>query len=272
MGLNYNYAISSLWFPQTTLNSDGTTNSTYSESGAANGEVYCYVNNNTDTTMMLDVPHSKYGTCFAMGLMLAYNQYLTTDTTDTTLRSYVTGSSYPAGMAGGLGRTGAQKIVIFETDGIVNTGASANLVSVGTVGSTPGYKYYKVRYDPTNATTQANSEFPGGASAASTGATMNDWGTFPVVDQLKTLGTTRKPFRLYALGFGPIYSSTATDYTRGTTMLAQMQSTGTPTATSTPVTLDPSQLITGTDDQMAVLLQTALTTVLQGGLQCALVK
>ena len=134
------------------------------------------------------------------------------------------------------------------------------------MGSTPAYKYYKIRYDPTSSTTQGNSEFPGSSGSSP------DYNSYAVVDQLKTLGTTRKPFRLFALGFGPIYSSTSTDYTRGTTMLAQLQSTGTPTSTATPVTLDSSQLITGTDDQMATLLQTALTTVLQGGLQCALVK
>jgi hypothetical protein len=245
-----------------TLNLDGTNNTSYSVANAAAGEVHANVGG-TDSTMMLDVPHSKFGTCFSMGLMLAYNQYLTTASSDNTLRNYVTSTAYPSGMAGGLGRMGAQKIVIFETDGIVNTQATASLVSVGAVGTTPAYSYYKIRYDPTNA---SSSEFP------SVGGGSGDFNTYAVLDQLKTLGTTRKPFRLYALGFGPIYSTTATDYTRGTTMLAQMQSTGSPTSTATPVPLDSSQLITGTDAQMQANLQTALTTIMQGGLQCALVK
>ena len=47
-------------------------------------------------------------------------------------------------MAGGLGRKGAQKVVIFETDGLPNCQATANLVSAGT------YNYYQIRYDMNN--------------------------------------------------------------------------------------------------------------------------
>lgn len=268
MGLNYDYAISSLWYPQATLNSDGTTNTTYTDplGGASPGEVYANVGDlgGSSNAMMLDVPHSKYGTNFSMGLMLAYNQFLTTDSSDNTLRNYVTAAQYPRGMAGGLGRRGAQKIVIFETDGIVNGGSSASLISVGAIGSTPAYKYYKIRYDPTN---PGSSEYPTSAGSSP------DYNSYAVIDQMKSaLGTSRKPFRLYALGFGPIYSSTAADYARGKGILEQMQSTGTPTATAAPVTMASNQFIVGTDDQMAVLLQQALTTILQGGLQCALVK
>ena len=55
--------------------------------------------------------------------------------TDTTLRSYATSSpiTFPTGMAGGMGRKGAQKVVIFETDGLPNCSATANLVNAGTL-------------------------------------------------------------------------------------------------------------------------------------------
>jgi hypothetical protein len=264
LGINYNYAISSLWYPQTTLNPDGTTNTSYSETGSSLGEINCQLGNSADTTMMLDVPHSKFGTCFAMGLMLAYNQYVCTDPNDNTLRKYVTSTQYPAGMAGGMGRIGAQKVVIFETDGIVNTPASASLISKPAVGNTPAYKYYQIRYDPANPGT---SEFPG------SNGNSPDYNAYAVLDQMKTdLGTTRKPFRLYALGFGPIFEAGSPDRTRGLSILAQMQSNGTPTATATPIPLATNQIIVGTDDQMAVLLQAALTTIMQGALQCALVQ
>ena len=63
MGLNYDYAIASLWYPQTTLNSDGTNYSTYTESGAASGEIYANIGGTYATaasnTMMVDVPHSS---------------------------------------------------------------------------------------------------------------------------------------------------------------------------------------------------------------------
>ena len=78
--------------------------------------------------------------------MLAYNQFAVTPSTDTTLRSYVTPSpiTFPTGMAGGMGRKGAQKVVIFETDGLANCHATASLVNAGT------YNYYKIRYDMNN--------------------------------------------------------------------------------------------------------------------------
>ena len=68
-----------------------------------------------------------------MALMLAYNQFATTTPSDTTLRSFATSSpiTFPSGMAGGLGRKGAQKLIIFETDGLPNTTATATLVNAG---------------------------------------------------------------------------------------------------------------------------------------------
>ena len=55
-----------------------------------------------------------------MALMLCYNQFAVTPSSDTTLRTYVASSpiTFPSGMAGGMGRKGAQKVVIFETDGL----------------------------------------------------------------------------------------------------------------------------------------------------------
>ena len=65
-------------------------------------------------------------TCYAMGLMLAYNQF----SANTSLVNYNPGD--PAGDAGGNGRHGAQKIIIFETDGAPNTTATATLNNLGT--------------------------------------------------------------------------------------------------------------------------------------------
>ena len=80
----------------------------------------------------VDTPRPKGNTCFAMALMLCYNQFAVTPTTDTTLRTFVTISpiTFPTGMAGGMGRKGAQKVIIFETDGLANTSATASLVTV----------------------------------------------------------------------------------------------------------------------------------------------
>ncbi len=76
-----------------------------------------------------DTPRAQGDTCFAMGLMLCYNQFAVTATSDNTLRSFVSNSpiTFPTGMAGGMGRKGAQKVIIFETDGMANCSGHGQL-------------------------------------------------------------------------------------------------------------------------------------------------
>ncbi len=59
--------------------------------------------------------------------------------------------TFPTGMAGGMGRKGAQKVIIFETDGLANCSATASLVNAGS------YSYYKIRYNMNN---PSSSEYP----------------------------------------------------------------------------------------------------------------
>src|SRR5262249_40513729 len=136
----YSYAKAALLFPFSTINADGSCNNT---------EVTPY-DTDPQTSLIpsaafVDTPRPDGNTCFAMGLMLAYNQFVLTPSNAATLRTYVTSSpiTSPTGMAGGLGRKGAQKVIIFETDGLANTTATASLVTA-TGGS---FKYYQVRYD-----------------------------------------------------------------------------------------------------------------------------
>ena len=118
--VGYNYAMSSLFFPFSTINADGSPNST---------EITPYDPDPTSGAVpsvnFSDTPRPKGNTCFAMGLMLCYNQFAATLSTDSTLRSFTTSSpiTFPAGMSGGMGRKGAQKVIIFETDGLANASA-----------------------------------------------------------------------------------------------------------------------------------------------------
>ena len=138
LGTNYNYATASILFPFSTINTDGSSN---------NSEITPYTadpaTGSIPSADFTDVPRGDGDTSFAMALMLCYNQFAVTPTADNTLRGFVTSSpiTFPSGMAGGLGRKGAQKVVIFETDGLPNCSATANLVSGGT------YNYYKIRYN-----------------------------------------------------------------------------------------------------------------------------
>lgn len=257
LGPNYNYAQAALLFPFSTINADGSVNNTEVtpyDADAATGLI--------PSANFVDAPRADGETCFAMGLMLAYNQFATTSPSDTTLRSFVSSSpiAFPSGMAGGMGRKGAQKVIIFETDGLANTSATASLVSAS------GYKYYQIRYDMNN---PGNSEFPAVSSYD-----INNSG---VLSQINTLvqqlasdySNSRNPFRLYAIGFGPVFQGTNANSALQTLQTMQYYA-GTQSSASTP--LPSSQIITGTDSQMFTKMSTTFTNILQSGVQIALIQ
>jgi hypothetical protein len=163
-------------------------------------------------------------------------------------------------MAGGMGRKGAQKVIIFETDGLPNTSATASLVSAGT------YKYYKVRYNMNN---QGSSEFPTVSASTNNNSTVVNQ-IYSVVQQLASdYGTSRNPFRLYAIGFGPVFQGPDASAALQTLQTMQYYA-GTQSSASTP--LPSSQIITGTDAQMSANMTSTFTNILQNGVQIALTQ
>jgi Flp pilus assembly protein TadG len=261
LGTNYNYATASLLFPFSTIKADGTCNNT---------EVTPYdadpANGNIPSANFVDIPRADGDTCFAMGLMLAYNQFAVTATTDSTLRNFVTSTpiTFPAsGMAGGLGRKGAQKVIIFETDGLPNTTATASLVT-----ASAGYTYYKIRYDMNNPT---GAEYPSIGNYNINDPTVTTQINNLVTQLQTTYSTSRNPFRLYAIGFGPVFNSGAPDRAGALTTLQNMQYyAGTQSSASTA--LPSNQIITGTDATMLTNMTSAYTSILQSGVQIALIK
>ena len=257
MGVNYAYANSTLLFPFSTVNADGSNNNTEVtpyDADPATGTV--------PSSNFLDIPRAASDTCFAMGLMLAYNQFAVTPVSDTALRTFVTNSpiTFPTGMAGGLGRKGAQKVIIFETDGIPNCLATASLVTNGT------YNYYKIRYDMNKPTT---SEYP---TVSELG--INDPNVLSQIQSLitqlsSTYGTSRNPFRLYTIGFGPVFSGQDSSIALSTLQSMQYWA-GTQSSAST--SLPSNQVIIGTDAVMSASMISAYTTILQNGVQIALIQ
>ncbi len=257
LGTNYKYASSSLFFPFSTINADGSANIT---------EVTPYDADPATTSVpsanFSDTPRPKGNTCFAMGLMLCYNQFAVTPSSDSTLRSYVSSSpiTFPTGMAGGMGRKGAQKVIIFETDGLANASATASLVNAGT------YKYYQIRYDMNKPN---SSEYPSTASANLNDPTVLSQ-VYSLIQQLVTdYGTSRNPFRLYAIGFGSVFQGTNASSAK-TTLQTMQYYAGTQTSASTA--LPSNQIITGTDSQMSTNMIDTFTKILQNGVQIALIK
>ena len=163
----------------------------------------------------LEVPRAYGGTSYAMGLMLAYNQFQYTSQSDTVLRKWITPSTtVPEGMAGGEGRKGAQKVVIFCTDGAPNTTASATLATSGSVNVLPRpvqlgeHRRERISVDR-------------GYSDNNSTVTTQIYG---IIDQMVTsYNTARKPFRLYAIGFGPDFDSSYSEYSTNCTTLQTMQ-------------------------------------------------
>jgi hypothetical protein len=214
----------------------------------------------------VDTPRAEGGTCFAMGLMLCYNQFATTLTSDNTLRSFVSSTpiTFPTGMAGGMGRNGAQKVIIFETDGLANAYANANLVTA----ASGNYNYYQIRYDMNKPN---SSEYP-----TTLETTLNDPTVlnqvYTIVQQLSTTyGSSRNPFKLYAIGFGPVFASGAPDSANALTTLQTMQYYG-GTQSSISTALPSAQVITGTDSTMSANMVSTYTSILQNGVQIALIK
>jgi Flp pilus assembly protein TadG len=257
LGPNYNYARAGLLFPFSTINADGSPNGTEItpyDPDPATGQV--------PSANLVDTPRADGDTCFAMALMLCYNQFAVTPASDTTLRTFVSGSpiAFPTGMAGGMGRKGAQKVIIFETDGLANCTATAALTSNGS------YSYYAIRYDMNN---PGGSEYPSSAGYAINNSTVLNQ-VYSLVQQLATTYSSgRNPFRLYAIGFGPVFQGPDASAALSTLQTMQYYA-GTQSSPSTP--LAPNQIITGTGQQMSANLVATFTSILESGVQIALVK
>ena len=103
----------------------------------------------------------------------------------------------------------------------------------------------------------SSSQFP-----SVTGTNLNDPSVLSQIQSLitqlvSTYSTTRNPFRLYALGFGPVFQGP--DASAALSTLQSMQYwAGTQTSASTP--LAANQVITGTDTQMSTNLVNAFTS------------
>jgi Flp pilus assembly protein TadG len=109
LGRNYTLMTNSEWFHPHTISNPTT-------------EFTPYDSYNNDGNF----PRASGGTCYAMGLMLAHNQL----SSNSALRTY-TAPTTTQGIAGGMGRIGAAKLVIMESDGACKDTGSATLVNSG---------------------------------------------------------------------------------------------------------------------------------------------
>jgi Flp pilus assembly protein TadG len=240
MGQNYTNLVESLWFPPST-------------GGNSNAPVTPYDANN------LEVPRAFGGTCYAMPLMLAYNQF--------SAASACSGYATPAGIAGGNGRKGAQKIIIFETDGAPNTTASGTLQNSGSYQS-----YYKVRYNPSN---PAGSEYPSSVNGYSDNASTVTTQINNICQQIVAADTASPPgytsgarkVLIHCLGFGPLFAPGASTAAPNTATLNQMQTIG-----NVNDGMPSYKIIYGNQNTIVTNLQQAFTQILESTVPVSLIE
>jgi hypothetical protein len=248
MGRSYQMLKDSLWFPPTTVTGTNT------EIGPYDAD-------------MPQVPRSDGGTSPEMGFMIAYNQF---SSSTANLRFYAQPQPQYRGSAGGLGRKGAARLVIFETDGFPNTRANAVLAGGG------ADSYYPIRvYDPTNMGDPKSVEWP-------SGGTYTDTDVFPVVQQITAMNTASppgystvlKPALVHCIGYGSIFdpANAGLGQTKALTFLQTVRFYGNTASDTNPANFPAWAQIYGTNAQRVANMQTAFTNIMQSGVQVSLIK
>ena len=248
LGRSYQNLKDSLWFPPSTVAGVATTITPY-DSDFAN------------------VPRAHGGTAPEMGFMLAYNLM---SSSATNLRTYATPFSTYRGYDGGLGRKGASRLVIFETDGAPNSRADASIVGAG------ADSYYPIRIkDPTDITNGQN-EFPNWGS-------YSDSEVFTVVQQITAMNTAsppgystpRKQALVYSIGYGSLFdpaNSTLPRQSAALTFLQSVQYYGNVSKDMNGANFPDNQLVYGSLANRQTRIQTAFTNIMQAGVQVSLLE
>lgn len=213
------------------------------------------------------VPRAKGGTAPGMGFMLSYN-LLSNSTSN--LRLYSQPQPQYRGGTGGLGRKGASRIVVFETDGAPNVRSYADMSGSGSD------SYYKVRIKyPEKYSDTGNTEWP-------SEGTYSNSEVYDIVKQICKLetasppgfSTSRKPAQVYALGYGSLFDPSNSSSTQ-TTALSFLQSVayyGNTATDSSGGSFPDSRRIYGTNQQRIDRIRTAFTEIMQSGVQVSLIE
>jgi hypothetical protein len=274
LGRNYNQMIDSIWWPTRFFDP---ADPQYQQAT----HVYEAGNNL--------VPRAVSGTCYAMALMMAYNQFAI-GATESTLRTY---SQIPSayGIAGGLGRRGAQKIVVFETDGACLSAAYTQLSDIFQYAG-PYNSYFRIRIRNINdGNSNSMNEFPnyvvGGPVPPPTGVD-----TLPMIQAKEVaqvlcnpdnhpsypgFSLIRRPALIHCLAFGSLFdpannSSTAVNYRNNALGLLQyMQYIGNVQANPT-TPLETYKRIYGDGPTKIAAMKQAFTRILQDGYSVSLIE
>jgi hypothetical protein len=247
LGRSYQLLKDSLWFPPTTV------------TGTAK-EITPY---DSDFTQ---VPRAKGGTAPAMGFMIAYNLFSSSGN----LRFYSQPQPEYRGAAGGLGRKGANRLIIFESDGAPNTRAFANL------GGSGKDSYYKIRVQqPENMDSSKNVEWPSSGS-------YNDSELYAVASRICALDTAnppgystkRKPAEIHCIAYGSLFEPANSGSTQNKALgvFQTIHAIADPSKSSDASAFPTNYKIYGTNEERILRMQQAFTEIMQSGVQVSLVE
>jgi hypothetical protein len=242
LGRDYSNMISSLWYP---ANSSVADVRPWDASGTQTPRAHADYNANTATSY---------------GFMLAYNQL----SSNATLRTIMSDGQ----AVGGLGRVGAERIVVLETDGMANVNSTpAN----GFANNGPNNSYYHILpgdtvngepYDPSEilSAVQAICNKADGTPGTAPGYSPNPG--YP------GYATTAKPVLVHTLAFGAIFEPTASggQAASAVTLLQNISSIGGtvfPSSSSDPV--NGYKWCIGTLAERQSKLQQAFTIIMDSG-------
>jgi hypothetical protein len=246
LGRNYQQLKDSLWFPPSTV-----------VGGVS--EITPY---DTDFD---NVPRAHGSTAPGMGFMIAYNMLSSSITT----RLYAQPQPTYRGSTGGLGRKGANRLIIFETDGVPNTRAYAGFNNAG------ADSYYKIRVKYPENLSDSSNEFPGWGTYASSEV-------YDVVDILCNLetdanpgfSTARKRALVYPLAYGSLFdpANSGAQQNNALDFMQNVAYKGNTATTTSGADFPDGQRIYGTNTQRINRMQAAFTSIMQSGVQVSLIQ
>ncbi len=276
LGKNYDYMKNALWYPPSVIQNDG---SLLAQSGSG-GEFRPYTSSFGIDQRYREAPYASGGTCPMWGFTLAYNQF----SSNSSLLNFDSGQ--PVGMAGGQGRLGARKLVIFETDGVPNHTATAGFSNNGV-----GQSYFTCRMpsEYPSVSSRGNMDTTtiretyrivrticDNASGDTSGSVQAYIDTSTTETIARATGrpgyaTSNRPVLVHSLAFGGLFESTSSLAPQCLGFLQSVQTFGN-TQTSSTTPLANYKVIIGTSDERIDKIKTAFTIMMQDGVQISLYK
>jgi hypothetical protein len=126
----------------------------------------------------------------------------------------------------------------------------------------------------------ASSEYPSVGSYSDNDATVTSQ-IYDIANRICALDTAanpgfatpRKPVKIHCIGFGPVFAASSSERTAALTTLQQIERIGNTQSASTPAGYMPDyKIITGPDETIVTKLRTAISQIMQDGVQVSLIE